>query len=97
MDTPKSSDRGLRRFEKVDGIGGRGWADVAESSLATEPALWLTLRAAAGPDGCYEVPTPAAGACACGPMATVQLSLAAAQDIVDQLEFLIANHYQVTG
>jgi len=62
MDAPETSDRGLRRFEKVDGIAGRGWADVGESSLATEPALWLTVRCPEdGPMAVVQLGVEAAG------------------------------------
>ena len=38
-----SNERGLRAFPKIEGITG-GYVDCQESSLATEPAIWLTVR-----------------------------------------------------
>lgn len=42
---PTRSDRGLAEFPNIDGIGG-GSVLCQESSLATEPAIWLTVEGA---------------------------------------------------
>lgn len=39
----RSDGRGLAAFPNIAGLTG-GYVDCQESSLATEPALWLTVR-----------------------------------------------------
>jgi len=80
---PTTTDRGFKRLDPIKSIDGRDEVQAYESSLATEPAIWVT---AAG----YVMPAERGNA----PYIAAHLSLENAVLLRDQLTYLIDNHYQ---
>ena len=88
-DTPNVTitDRGFQHMDPIPGTyGGQvsGQVKVYESSAASGPYVWLTVRSFSNPNTQSD-PVEA----------TVHLALAHAECLRNQLTFLIENHYQV--
>lgn len=80
MKSPKRTvtSRGFTHMEPIEGHHG-SQVRVYESSLATEPSIWLAARE--GPSNLHEV--------------AVSLTLDGVKELEQQLRWLRKNHYQL--
>ena len=81
--TPKQSNRGFAHLPAIPGAYG-GEAKVYESSAASGPHLWL----------CVTEPTEANKPGGPFVEATLHLTVENAAKLAEQIQYLIANHYQ---
>lgn len=80
--TPTHSDRGFARLPAIPGAYG-GEATAYESSTASGPHLWLRIQIPANSlDGSMDED------------ATLHLTADNAVKLAEQLQYLVANHYQ---
>lgn len=88
MSEPKvvHSDRGFKQMEPIT-TSRHETVRVYESSAASEPHLWLHVTVVRSPEG-YSTLEEGSG--------HAHLTLEQAEQLRDQLDYLICNHYQVT-
>lgn len=78
---PQRSDRGFSRLPEIPGAYG-GTVRVYESSKASGPHIWL------------QVDLPAEAGRSEREKATIHLSAEDATKLAEQIQYLVANHYQ---